>query len=161
MKAIGKGARTARVIMIAILCFMAIFEIFPLIWMFDFSLGSATDVFAGKLLMIPDPVQWDNYAAAWTQGRVPQYFLNSVICVGCAIVLTVFIALTTGYACSRMDWKLSKFVYFLSIIGMMIPMHATLLPNYIIANQLGILNTYLVLILNYTSRQIPFAIMVT
>ena len=157
---IGKGARRMKVVIVCILSFMAIFQFFPLFWLTDFSLSTSGMVNSGRILVWPSPFQWINYVDAWNRGHIPSYLLNSVIVTGGSIVLTLFAAATASYAFTRMRWKLNKLVYVLSIIGMMIPLHATLLPNYIVCNQLGLINTYFALIINYSARSIPFAIMV-
>jgi raffinose/stachyose/melibiose transport system permease protein len=59
-------------------------------------------------------------------------------------------------SCTRLVWKLSKPVYGFVLMGMMIPIHATLLPNFLLFNQVHLLNTHLGLIIPYVAFTIPF-----
>ena len=60
-----------------------------------------------------------------------------------------------AFACRRMKWKLSGFVKTLLLMGMMIPIHATLLPNYKIYNQLGLTDTIWALLIPYVAFSLP------
>jgi raffinose/stachyose/melibiose transport system permease protein len=62
------------------------------------------------------------------------------------------------YALVRMKWKLSKAVYLLFLIGLMLPIHAILLPLFL--NLFPILNTYASLVLPYTAFGMPLAILI-
>lgn len=56
-----------------------------------------------------------------------------------------------AFACRRMNWKLSGLVKTLLLMGMMIPIHATLLPNYKIYSQLGMTDTIWALLIPYVA----------
>lgn len=65
-----------------------------------------------------------------------------------------------GYAFTRMKWKLSGVVLSLIMMGMIIPIHATLLPNFILFNKLGMLNNMYTLILPYSAIVIPMSVLI-
>lgn len=65
-----------------------------------------------------------------------------------------------GYAFTRMKWKLSGIVLSLIMMGMIIPIHATLLPNFILFNKLGMLNNMYTLILPYSAIVIPMSVLI-
>ena len=60
-----------------------------------------------------------------------------------------------AFACRRMNWKLSGLVKTLLLMGMMIPIHATLLPNYKIYSQLGMTDTIWALLIPYVAFSLP------
>ena len=113
-----------------ILIAIAVIQIFPLIWLLDFSVASSTEMFTSGLLIIPKKIQWENYSKAFTDGHFLLYLKNSIIINVLAVILVVISSIMAGFACRRMRWKLSGFVKTLLLMGMMIPIHATLLPNY-------------------------------
>jgi raffinose/stachyose/melibiose transport system permease protein len=88
-------------------------------------------------------------------GKFARYFFNSFFVTAVTIVLTVVLSLTLGYAFTRMQWKLRSLFFTVILLGIMIPIHATLLPNFAIFKSLGLTNSYLGLILPYTAVSVP------
>ncbi len=131
-------------------------QIFPLFWLFNYSLVKSGDLFGTEFIKIPNPPLWQNFVRAWVDGQVFHYFINSVIVVGCSVVLSVLFSFLLAYACTRMEWKLSGLVYGFVLMGMMIPIHATLLPNFLVFNKLSLLDTHLGLIIPYVAFTVPF-----
>jgi raffinose/stachyose/melibiose transport system permease protein len=130
-------------------------QLFPLVWMIDFSFNSSNDFFSSSILKWPSSPQWSNYVNAWVDGKFPRYLFNSVLVSGVTIILTVFLSLSLGYAFTRMQWKLRSFFFTVILLGIMIPIHATLLPNFAIFKAIGLTNSYLGLILPYTAVSVP------
>jgi raffinose/stachyose/melibiose transport system permease protein len=135
---------------------LAVSQIFPLIWLVNYSLVKSGDLFGTEFIKIPNPPLWQNFVRAWVDGQVFHYFLNSVIVVGFSVVFSVLFSFLLAYACTRMEWKLSRLVYGFVLMGMMIPIHATLLPNFLLFNKLNLLNTHLGLIIPYVAFTVPF-----
>ncbi len=154
------SAKTRRTILIAFMLIVALGEIFPLIWMFDFSLAKSGDLFGNQMLVWPDPPQWSNYVKAFEQGNVLHYMLNSIIINTITVVATIVISLMVSYACIRMKWKLSGTVLRILMLGMMIPIHATLLPNFIIYDKLDLLDKLPGLLIPYVAFSLPQAIFI-
>jgi len=140
------------------LSIIALTQIFPILWLINYSLGTTQDIYSTVLFKIPDPLRWKNYVDAWVGGNIPHYLLNSVIVNAVVIIAVIYIALTVGYACARMHWKLRGVVLILIMMGMLMPLYATLLPNYKIFNWLGIRNSYWGLIIPYTAFSMPLAV---
>jgi raffinose/stachyose/melibiose transport system permease protein len=135
-------------------------QLFPLIWLIDYSLLKSGDFFGSSFLKWPSPPQWENYRNAFTYGRVPRYFANSLIITVITVALSALVSLMMGYAFTRMKWKLSGIVLSLIMMGMIIPIHATLLPNFILFNKLGMLNNMYTLILPYSAIVIPMSVLI-
>ncbi|MDO4276478.1 MAG: carbohydrate ABC transporter permease [Eubacteriales bacterium] len=140
-----------------VLLIVAVIQIFPLIWLTDFSLASSTEMFTKGLLIIPEKIQWGNYVKAFTDGHFLQYLKNSALINGLAVLFVILISIMAAYACRRMQWRLSTTVKTILLLGMMIPIHATLLPNYKIYNMLGITDTIWALLIPYIAFSLPQA----
>lgn len=138
-----------------ILTVVAVIQIFPLVWLVDFSLASSNEMFTTGLLIIPQKIQWGNYVKAFVDGHFLHYLRNSVLINGLAVILVVLISVMAAYACKRMRWKLSGFVMSLLLVGMMIPIHATLLPNYKIYNMLNLTDTIWAVLIPYVAFSLP------
>ena len=139
----------------AVLILVAVVQIFPLIWLADFSLASSNEMFTSGLLVIPKKIQWGNYVKAFIDGHFLLYLKNSIRINGLAVILVLLVSIMAGFACRRMNWKLRGLVKTLLLMGMMIPIHATLLPNYKIFNQLGLTDTIWALLIPYVAFSLP------
>lgn len=135
-----------------------IIQIFPLLWLFSFSLKNNGEIFGGNVLGLPKHYLWSNYKEALLNAKVGIYFWNSIIVTFSTIAITVVAASLAAYAIARLRWKLSSAALLFLTIGMMIPVHAALLPLFIILSKSGLLNTRLALIIPYTGFAIPLAV---
>lgn len=147
-----------KAILWIVLSIVAIIQIFPLIWLIDFSLASSNEMFTSGLLIIPEKIQWGNYVKAFTDGHFLQYLKNSFLINTLAMVLVILISIMAAFACRRMKWRLSGIVKTILLLGMMIPIHATLLPNYKIYNMLKITDTIWALLIPYIAFSLPQAL---
>ncbi|MEK3683748.1 ABC transporter permease subunit [Paenibacillus sp. LMG 31459] len=134
---------------------VALVQLFPLIWLVDFSFLSSNEFYSSSILKWPSAPQWQNYINAWVDGKFLRYFINSAFITTVTILLTVVLSLTLGYAFTRMDWKFRSVFFTIILLGIMIPIHATLLPNFAIFKALGLTDSYLGLILPYTAVSVP------
>ena len=135
---------------------LAVSQLFPLVWLIDYSMVKSGDLFGNEFLKIPNPIQWVNFERAWVDGKIMQFLSNSVIIVGATVIFAVLISYMLAYACTRMEWKLRGPVYGFVLLAMMIPIHATLLPNFLVFKQFGLLDSYLGVIIPYIAFQLPF-----
>lgn len=147
-----------KTILWIILILVAVVQIFPLVWLLDFSLASSSEMFTTGLLIIPEKIQWGNYVKAFVDGNFLHYLFNSLLINGLAVLLVIIISIMAAFAIRRMRWKLSNFVKLLLLMGMMIPIHATLLPNYKIYSQLHLTDTIWALLIPYVAFSLPQAL---
>lgn len=150
-----------KVIMWTILIIFAVIQIFPLVWLLDFSFASNNEMFTKGLLIIPEKIRWDNYVKAFIDGHFLLYLKNSVLINVLAVLLVLIISVMMAFACTRMHWKLSGTVRNIILLGMMIPIHATLLPNYIIYDKLKLTDTIWALLIPYVAFSLPQGLFLT
>jgi raffinose/stachyose/melibiose transport system permease protein len=134
---------------------LVVAELFPLVWLFDFSLLKSGDFYGTELLKWPNPPMWQNYIDAFEKAHIPLLFWNSLLVCGVSIALIVVLSVMMSYALTRMEWKLRKPVLALFMAGMIIPLYSTLLPNFISFSSVNMLDTYFALILPYVAFAIP------
>jgi len=94
------------------------------------------------LKYIPDKVSFDQYLAVLF--RSPEYlfkFWNSVILVIPIVLLQVSIASFAAYSFTRYRGKFKNFLFFFYIVLMLMPYQVTMVPNFLVADELGILGT--------------------
>ncbi|QKS72971.1 carbohydrate ABC transporter permease [Paenalkalicoccus suaedae] len=142
------------------LSLVAVIQILPLVWLFLFSLKDNQEVFNLPPLALPGDPQWGNYARVWTEGNIGLYFFNSVLVTGSAVILTVLLASFVTFAITRMKWKLNKLVLGLFMVGLMIPVHSTIIPLFSFFSSVGLMDTHLSIILTYTAFNLPLTMMI-
>ena len=153
-----RKVRSGRILSHVVLSLLACFQLFPLLWLVDFSLVKTSDFMGKSILKWPSPPQWKNYEVAWIRGEIPKHFVNSFIVVGTSILLTLYIVLVLSYAFTRMEWKFRGFFFGFVLLGLMIPIHVTLLPNFLTFQTVGIRDSYFGLIIPYVAFAMPFGV---
>jgi len=101
-----------------------------------------------NLKFIPDKVTFNQYISVLI--RSPDYLLkfwNSVILVAPIVLLQLAVASITAYGFTRWRGKVRSFLFFFYVILMLMPTQVTLVPNYLVSDWLGILNTRWAIIL--------------
>lgn len=101
-----------------------------------------------NLKFIPDKVTFSQYITALIKS--PDYLLkfwNSAILVVPIVLLQVAIAALAAYSFTRYRGKAKSFLFFFYVILMLMPYQVTLVPNYLVSDWLGILNTRWAIIL--------------
>ncbi|MCI1965781.1 MAG: carbohydrate ABC transporter permease [Oscillospiraceae bacterium] len=134
---------------------VTLIQVYPLIWLFLFSFKNNNEIYSGNAMGIPHVWRISNYYSVLTSGNVGIYLINSVIVTGITIVLSTALITTSAYAIVRMRWKASHLFLNYILLGLMVPIHATLLPLFIVLRNLNLLNSYLSLILPYVVFALP------
>jgi raffinose/stachyose/melibiose transport system permease protein len=149
-----------RNIPLVFLAIWALVQVYPLFWLFLFSLKDNNEIFGGNIVGLPHQWIWSNYTTALTSGNVLVYFLNSLLVTAATILISSLLIATASYAIVRMKWKFSKGVMTLFLLGIMVPIQATVLPLFVILRDLHLLNTYFALIIPYVAFALPIGIFI-
>lgn len=143
-----------------VLVIFTVIQLFPLYFLFTLSVKNNTEIFGANVAGLPQKWEWGNYVTALTVGNVPLYFLNSVIVTGCTILICVVFAVMASYALERMEWKWRGKMNSFFMLGLTVPIHASLLPIFLILRNLKMLNSYQALILPYAAFSLSMAILI-
>ena len=160
MKKSVTGNKTGSILKTAFLILWAGIQLFPIYWMFTFSLKSNGEIFGQNVIGLPREWLWSNYEKALTIGHMLRYFGNSLIVAAGSILITTLFSLMATYALTRLVWKGRGFVNSVFMLGLTIPIHAALLPIFMIMRNLKMLNSYQSLILPYAAFSLAMAILV-
>ena len=87
-------------------------------------------------------------------------FFNSCVVTGLTILFTILFSLMAAYALERMIWKGRKQINALFMLGLTVPIHAAILPIFIILRKFHMLNSYQSLIVPYVAFALAMAIMI-
>ena len=141
----------------AFLMFWAVAVIFPMVWLIFSSLKTDQELFFSPWAA-PKVLQWDNFARAWNSARVGDFFFNTLIVVIPALIFTLIISAMTAYVLARFQFPGRNFLFYLFLGGMLFPVFLALIPLFSLVNNLGMLNTYIGLILVYIAYSLPFTV---
>ena len=133
-----------RVLLYAVLVLIAVFFVLPLLWMVSTALKFESAVFTDKGF-IPASPTLDNFARILTAtGDTPvfRWMLNSFIVATAGTILTVVLTSLSAYAFARIDFPGRGILFGLLITTLLLPGVMFLVPQFILVDILGLLNTY-------------------
>ncbi len=154
------SSKASRIAIYTGLIFWMLFNLFPVYWMFTFSLKNNKEIFGENVIGLPKEWLWSNYAKALNTGKMGLYFLNSAVVATATILITLAVALLATFALTRLVWKQRRQLNKFFMLGLTIPIHASILPVYVTLNKLHMLNTYWALIIPYSAFSLAMAILV-
>ena len=154
-------SKRKQIIIYIALIVWTIINIFPVYWMFTFSLKSNPEIFGENIIGLPKEWLWSNYETALTTGNMWLYFMNSAIVATATILITLAVSLMATFALTRLIWKRRKTMNKFFMLGLTIPIHASIVPVYIILSRMNLLNTYAALIFPYAAFSLSMAILIS
>ena len=154
------SGKVKKTLVYAGLIIWMLINLFPVYWMFTFSLKSNEEIFGSNVVGLPKHWLWSNYSSALNTGQMWRYFLNSTIVAVSTILITLAVALMATFALTRMIWKTRKTINSFFMLGLTIPIHASIVPIYVSLSRIHMLNTYWALIIPYSAFSLAMAILV-
>lgn len=147
-------------IVYGVLGIWALINLFPVYWMFTFSLKSNDEIFGENVAGLPREWLWSNYADAMKVGNIFRYFLNSTLIAVVTIAIVMIVALMATFALTRFIWQGRKMMNSFLMLGLTIPIHASIVPIYVTLSRLHLLNSYVSLIIPYAAFSLAMAILI-
>ena len=138
-----------------ILGLIAVVTIFPFYWVIISSFKENSEIY-GNAFALPTVLNFKNYQEAWRGANVAVSLFNSIFYCVVAIAVILLIASMVSYVLARV--KPSKLMYAYFSLGIMIPLHAVIIPLNIIYKQMGILNTRAGIIIAFIVSNVSFSI---
>ncbi|MFZ4451569.1 carbohydrate ABC transporter permease [Salibacterium aidingense] len=135
----------ANIMKFSVLFVGAFVMLYPLLWMIS-SAFKPTEIIFREVSIIPTEVTLENFMEGW-QGisgvSFTTFFSNSFIIVGLCIVGNVITCSMAAYAFARLNFSLKTLLFALMLGSIMLPYHVLLIPQYLIFNYLGWVDTFL------------------
>ena len=125
--------------------FFGLFMIYPLLWMLSASFKNDLEIFTG-INFFPIEPSIANYFNGWrgvSGYSFGRFLYNSVLIAAIGIIGNVISCSMAAYAFSKLKFKLNKVLFSIMLLTLMLPFHVKLIPQYIIYNYLGWVNTFL------------------
>ena len=105
---------------------------------------------------VPDGLNFENFATAWDDGNFADYLRSSVIVTVSVVVLATLLSILAGYAFGMMRFRGSTALFYLMLLGLMVPLEATIVPLYYDLRDLSLTDTYWALILPQVGTSVAF-----
>jgi ABC-type glycerol-3-phosphate transport system permease component len=134
-----EAARRSAVVGHLVLAGLAVFTVFPIVWMYVSSLRPPGDLFSGSLLSTSTSI--GNYRAATS--AIPMWqLLEHTLIVSVAVSLgQLLTSLLAAYGFSCWRFRGQKTLFLLVVLTWLVPFQVTMIPNYVLLSHLGLLNT--------------------
>jgi len=133
--------------------------LYPILFILAMSVSNRTEVNNVPAWLVPAHLVWDNYVQTFRffSGIVPIPTLmeNSAIVTGSAIVGTMTIAVLASFAFATMRFPGRKIVFYLILLGLIVPIPVMLIPEFITVTSYGLIGTRFSLILPYIAFGLP------
>lgn len=133
--------------------------VFPIVWTFMTSFKTRLDAFAipPKILFTPVLTNYRN-ALFTLNSQIPRSLLNSLIVASAVIIVTFFLGFPAAYAYARLQFVGKRTTSFWILFARMLPPMTMVIPFFVLYVKIDVIDTYLGLILLYTTFSLPLFI---
>ena len=161
------GQIISQIIIYAALLILAISIIVPVAWVFMASLKMNSEFLGGDISpwALPKTFRYQNFVTAFIDGRMGEFFMNSVLVTAMALIILLALALPASYVLSRFEFKSRKFLNALFMAGLFVNISYIVIPIFLMLSSasraLGVeffLNNRFILAVVYASSALPFTV---
>lgn len=143
MKIKSKG----NLIIHLVLILGAITMILPFAWMILTSLKTVGESTQIPVKIFPEILRWKNYSEVLRLLPFGKFYLNTILMIFWRVIFACLFSSMAAYALARLNFPGKNILFFLVLMQMMVPSQIFIIPQFMIAQKLGILNTVSALIL--------------
>jgi arabinogalactan oligomer/maltooligosaccharide transport system permease protein len=154
--AAAKRVETALVY--ALLVFITIVTVYPIVQIFGVSLRPANELYSTSLRIVPEHASFESYRTILFKKDFFTWLKNSLIVAFAVSIFGVSLASTAGYAFSRFRFRGKRSGLVVILITQMFPATMLLLPLYVLMKRIGLVDHLLGIIIAYTATALPFCI---
>jgi multiple sugar transport system permease protein len=128
---------------------MAILMLAPFVLMVSTSFKPHAYVLEIPPKLIPEPPTLDNFVEAWTSNNFGRYFLNSMIVTVASTIISVTLSAMLGFVFARYEFPGRRLLFGALLFTLMVPGLVLLIPQFVLARNLGLLNSLWGLVIVY------------
>lgn len=137
-----KKLTIADFILLVVFFSLLVVTLFPLFWMLVTSVKSPAEINLPIPTVFPRNWFWGNYKKIFTDQFFSRYFINSVIASVLVTVLAVSGSALVGFVFAKFNFPLKNVFFYMILLTIMVPFEATIVPLYMIARSMKLINTY-------------------
>lgn len=147
--------RYANLLTYGVLILATLFAVLPLAWGLSTSFKPAIEVSAWPPSWIPKNFTLDNYAAVLNNAKYIRYLLNTLLVTFLVMIIGIGLAAHAAWPVARHRFKGKSVLLFLMWATIMIPGVSIIVPLYLISVDIGLYDTYAILVIVYCASVIP------
>ena len=151
------GRRLGSILKYAVLVLFLLIFLIPFLWFASWSLKTEAEISANPF-SLPIPAHWEKFTQVWVDGHFNRYLPNSVIYSSSVVIGVCFFSCLTGYALARMDFPGRNAIFFVLLVGQLVPFQGGMIPLYYLARDLHLLGTRWGLIVPVTAGALSFGV---
>ncbi|CAN5275931.1 carbohydrate ABC transporter permease [soil metagenome] len=136
---VAARSRTRTTLGHVLLGVLALFSIFPVYWIFATAFRRPEDALSQNVF--PWPLSFENFSYVWTTIPIAKMIANTFGMSLLLAVVQLLVAISAAYAFSTWNFFGKKALFLLFIGSWLVPFQVTMIPNYLLISQLGLLNT--------------------
>jgi raffinose/stachyose/melibiose transport system permease protein len=102
----------------------------------------------------------ENFDSVLTSGTFFNYLFNSVLIVSVSVALILLLSAMASYVFARIEFRLNRPLFTLIVAGLVIPLHVTLIPVYLLTRQIGLYDSLWALLGPYVAFNLPLSVFV-
>jgi multiple sugar transport system permease protein len=159
MDAADRERRPSRLWIYVLLTFGLVLMVGPFLWMLLGSLKPQAEFLVSTPTFLPKNPTTDNFERLFSNLDFPRFFFNSAVVAVAVTVGNVLFCPMLGYALAKLQWRGKRLIMGLVLATLMVPAGITLIPNFVLMANLGLVNTYPGLILPFLVG--PFGVFLT
>ena len=125
-----RGIHWQRVLLHVFLISLALLWLFPILWTLYTALRPFGDTAEDGYVSLPRTLNFDNFVTAWDQGRMPVFFVNTLIVAVPGVTLTLFVSSMLGFVFSRFSFRANLFLLMMFTAGNLLPPQVIIVPLY-------------------------------
>lgn len=145
-----------RVAVAVLSVIIVLLSLSPYMWAVLSSLRPEAEIMLPRLF--PERWTFENYEYVLRNTAFPRFFLNSTIVTASTLLVGLSFAISAAYAFSRYRFRGRQLLRFTLLLTYIFPAILLVVPLYMIMYRFGLLDTYLGLVLAYTSYSVPFCV---
>lgn len=138
----GKGL--LRTLFYALLIGATLVMLFPFFYMFVTAAKDETQLISTRFF--PSPWHLENFWKGWTQEPFTLFLMNSTVVAVAVTGLTLLLGSMGGFAFAKFQFRGKELVFLFVLSTMMVPYQVTMIPNFLLCGFIGILNSYIGLV---------------
>lgn len=148
--------RILNTVTYVLLLIASIYSLFPILWAFLTAIKPGDEVRSANPTFFTSSPTFENFRSVIFETEFPRYFLNSVIVSTGSVLLSIVIGVLGAYTLSRLNKTPGAKVFGVSmLLAQMIPVVLLMIPLYRTMMNLGLLDSYIGLIISYTVFAVP------
>ncbi|MDX1933095.1 MAG: carbohydrate ABC transporter permease [Capsulimonadales bacterium] len=148
---LAPGTLAFRILLYSVLILATLCALVPFLWLVLATIKPSGEMFSDPWILVAHPTL-ANYQQLFTKELAPgiyfgRYLLNSVFITCMSVTVQLFLSSLAGFALAKYSFAGKKFVYLLMLATLMIPAQVTMAPTYELLYRMGLVDTYVGLII--------------